>query len=107
MPIYEYECAECGKHFDEIQKFSDEPLTQCKFCGGKVRKLLGAPALQFKGTGWYITDYAGKSPKPESSGKGANKGAAKKEEKKETAAKSESTASAGCPSGTCTAKADK
>ena len=65
MPIYEYECADCGKHFDEIQKFSDEPLTQCKFCGGPVRKLLGAPALQFKGTGWYITDYAGKSPRPE------------------------------------------
>jgi putative FmdB family regulatory protein len=105
MPIYEYECAECGKHFDEIQKFSDEPLTQCKFCGGKVRKLLGAPALQFKGTGWYITDYAGKSPKPES-GKRENKGGAKKEEKKETPGKSESTA-ASCPSGTCAAKADK
>jgi putative FmdB family regulatory protein len=105
MPIYEYECAECGKHFDEIQKFSDEPLTQCKFCGGPVRKLLGAPALQFKGTGWYITDYAGKSPKPQGS-KGENKGAATKEEKKEAPAKSESTA-ASCPSGTCAAKADK
>jgi putative FmdB family regulatory protein len=106
MPIYEYECAECGKHFDEIQKFSDEPLTQCKFCGGKVRKLLGAPALQFKGTGWYITDYAGKSPKPES-GNRENKGGAKKEEKTEAPAKSESTAAASCPSGTCAAKADK
>jgi putative FmdB family regulatory protein len=107
MPIYEYECSECGKHFDEIQKFSDDALTQCKFCGGPVRKLLGAPALQFKGTGWYITDYAGKSPKPESSRKGADKGSAKKEGKKEAAAKSESTASASCPSGTCAAKADK
>lgn len=106
MPIYEYECAECGKHFDEIQKFSDDALTQCKFCGGGVRKLLGAPALQFKGTGWYITDYAGKSPRPESS-KGADKGEGKKEEKKETPAKPESTASSCCPSGTCAAKSDK
>jgi putative FmdB family regulatory protein len=104
MPIYEYECAECGKHFDEIQKFSDEPLTQCKFCGGPVRKLLGAPALQFKGTGWYITDYAGKSPKPESGNK-RDRGT-KKEEKKEAPAKSESTATS-CPSGTCAGKTDK
>jgi putative FmdB family regulatory protein len=106
MPIYEYECAECGKHFDEIQKFSDEPLTQCKFCGGPVRKLLGAPALQFKGTGWYITDYAGKSPKPERSSKGADK-EARKEEKKDATAKAESTAATSCPSGTCAAKAHK
>ncbi len=108
MPIYEYECADCGKHFDELQKFSDEPLTQCKFCGGPVRKLLGAPALQFKGTGWYITDYAGKSPRPEGRGnKDADKGEGKKEEKKETPAKTESSASASCPAGTCAAKADK
>ena len=109
MPIYEYECADCGKHFDEIQKFSDEALTQCKFCGGPVRKLLGAPALQFKGTGWYITDYAGKSPRPEGrSSKDADNGEGKKEEKKETPAKTESNASPSCPSGTCaTAKADK
>ncbi|MGC2422849.1 MAG: FmdB family zinc ribbon protein [Nitrospirota bacterium] len=111
MPIYEYECAECGKHFDEIQKFSDDALTQCKFCGGPVRKLLGAPALQFKGTGWYITDYAGKSPRPESGSKGADKGEAKgdkQEEKKDTHAKTEPTASTSCPSGTCAAaKADK
>lgn len=110
MPIYEYECAECGKHFDEIQKFSDDALTQCKFCGGPVRKLLGAPALQFKGTGWYITDYAGKSPRPESrSNKDADRGESKgdkQEAKKDTPAKTESSAGACCPSGTCAAKSD-
>jgi len=109
MPIYEYKCAECGKHFDEIQKFSDEALTQCKFCGGPVRKLLGAPALQFKGTGWYITDYAGKSPRPEGrSNKDADNGEGKKEDKKDAPSKTESTASPSCPAGTCAAaKADK
>ncbi len=65
MPLYEYECLSCGERFEALQKFSDSPLTECKFCKGKVRKLLGTPALQFKGSGWYITDYAGKSPKPE------------------------------------------
>ena len=58
MPLYEYECLKCGHRFEEIQKFSDEPLTEHNRCGGELRKLLSAPAIQFKGTGWYITDYA-------------------------------------------------
>jgi putative FmdB family regulatory protein len=65
LPVYEYECQSCGKRFDVMQKLSDPPVTECTFCKGGVRKLLGTPALQFKGSGWYITDYAGKSPKPE------------------------------------------
>jgi putative FmdB family regulatory protein len=65
LPVYEYECKSCGERFDVMQKLSDPPVTECKFCKGRVRKLLGTPALQFKGSGWYITDYAGKSPKPE------------------------------------------
>ena len=60
MPLYEYECARCGR-FERIQKFSDPPLLACPTCGGEVQKLLSAPAIQFKGTGWYITDYARKS----------------------------------------------
>ena len=60
MPNYEYECDECGDRFELIQKFSDEPVTSCPSCGGKVRKVLSSPAIQFKGTGWYITDYARK-----------------------------------------------
>lgn len=58
MPLYEYECLKCGTRFEEIRKFSDPPLSKHAGCGGKVRKLLSAPAIQFKGTGWYITDYA-------------------------------------------------
>ena len=62
MPLYEYECEKCGEQFEVIQKFSDAPLTNHENCGGRVNRLLSAPALQFKGSGWYITDYArGKS----------------------------------------------
>lgn len=58
MPIYEYKCQGCGKRFEVIQKFADEPLKVHEECGGAVDRLLSAPALQFKGTGWYVTDYA-------------------------------------------------
>jgi putative FmdB family regulatory protein len=59
MPIYEYECAACGARFERIQKFSDPPVEVCPNCGEKkVQKLLSSPAIQFKGSGWYITDYA-------------------------------------------------
>lgn len=60
MPLYEYECNECSHRFERIQKFSDDLVTTCPSCGGKVRKLVSSPAIQFKGTGWYITDYARK-----------------------------------------------
>jgi putative FmdB family regulatory protein len=58
MPIYEYECEKCGHRFEKIQKFSDPPLEACEKCGGPVHKMQSAPAFQFKGTGWYVTDYA-------------------------------------------------
>jgi putative FmdB family regulatory protein len=58
MPLYEYQCDACGHRFEVIQKFSDAPLETCDKCGGTVRKLLSSPAIQFKGSGWYITDYA-------------------------------------------------
>jgi putative FmdB family regulatory protein len=62
MPLYEYECeTEKGRRFEIIQKFSDEPVTVCPTCGGPVRRLISSPAIQFKGSGWYITDYAKKS----------------------------------------------
>ena len=59
MPLYEYQCARCGR-FEIIQKFSDDPLRTCPTCGDEVQKMPSAPAIQFKGTGWYITDYARK-----------------------------------------------
>jgi putative FmdB family regulatory protein len=60
MPLYEYQCDECGHTFEKIQKFSDPLETVCPKCGGPVRKLMSSPAIQFKGTGWYVTDYAKK-----------------------------------------------
>ncbi|MBI9073839.1 MAG: zinc ribbon domain-containing protein [Desulfatibacillum sp.] len=61
MPIYEYECTECGKTLEALQKFSEEPLTTCEFCSGKLRKLISNSSFHLKGTGWYVTDYAGKN----------------------------------------------
>jgi putative FmdB family regulatory protein len=60
MPLYEYECTKCGHRFELIQKLTDKPPKRCPKCKGKLRKLLSAPAIQFKGSGWYVTDYAGK-----------------------------------------------
>ena len=60
MPLYEYECTKCGNRFERIQKFSDKSVKTCPKCKGKVQRLLSAPAIQFKGSGWYITDYARK-----------------------------------------------
>jgi putative FmdB family regulatory protein len=58
MPLYEYECDACGHRFEVIQKYSDAPIAVCPKCGGSVHKLLSSPAIQFKGSGFYITDYA-------------------------------------------------
>ncbi len=58
MPLYEYKCEKCGKRFDALQKFSDEPLSVHEECGGVLERLVSPPAFHFKGTGWYVTDYA-------------------------------------------------
>jgi len=60
MPLYEYQCDVCGSRFEVIQKYSDGPVEACTSCGGAVKKLMSSPAIQFKGSGWYITDYARK-----------------------------------------------
>ncbi len=57
MPLYEYECRDCGHSFEIKQGFNDIPLTQCEICPGEVRKIIHAPGIQFKGSGWYVTDY--------------------------------------------------
>jgi|SRR5579883_1675841 len=67
MPIYEYECAKCGKRIEVIQKMSDKPLKKHEGCGGALQKQISAAGFQFKGTGWYVTDYARKGAKNESS----------------------------------------
>ena len=68
MPLYEYECESCNHRFEKIVKYSDPPLDTCPKCGkGPVRKLFSSPAIQFKGSGWYVTDYAGNTTKSEKS----------------------------------------
>ena len=74
MPLYEYQCEACGQRFEVIQKFSDPPAETCRVCGkGPVQRLLSSPAIQFKGTGWYITDYSqkGKSSGPDTGSGGS------------------------------------
>ena len=73
MPLYEYECDACAHRFEKIQKFSDPLVDVCPKCSGHVRKLLSSPAIQFKGSGWYITDYAKKSGNVDSSSSAGSK----------------------------------
>ena len=61
MPLYEYQCLKCGHRFERLQKFSDRSVTKCPKCKGKVERLISSSAIQFKGSGWYVTDYAGRS----------------------------------------------
>jgi putative FmdB family regulatory protein len=70
MPLREYECKKCKHRFEKIQKFSDKPLKKCPECGGPLEELLSAPAVQFKGSGWYVTDYARKGRGADSSSSG-------------------------------------
>lgn len=94
MPLYEYQCDACAHRFEVIQKYSDAPIAVCPKCGGAVVKLLSSPAIQFKGTGWYITDYA-KSGKTESGGTAAanaEKAEAKSETKTESKTETKSEA---------------
>jgi putative FmdB family regulatory protein len=94
MPIYEYSCKKCGKTIEVIQKFSDSPLKKHQGCGGALTKLISASGFQFKGTGWYVTDYArkGKSGDSEHSSDGSKDGSkeATKETKEEKPAAKES-----------------
>ena len=100
MPLYEYQCDACGNRFEVIQKYSDPPVEVCRSCGkGPVQRLPSSPAIQFKGTGWYITDYAQKG-KSDSGGKEKSKTEETKdtketketkERKTDTAAKSDTT----------------
>ena len=68
MPLYEYQCKKCKHRFEKIQKFSARPVKKCPECGGPVEQLLSAPAVQFKGSGWYVTDYARKGASSSESG---------------------------------------
>ncbi len=89
MPIYEYKCSSCGKTFEKMQKFSDLPLKTHEECGGSVERLISAPSLRFKGTGWYVTDYG----KSNGSSHGKNGAESKKESAPETKSDSGSSSS--------------
>ena len=96
MPLYEYQCENCGDVFEVMQKFADTPLTEHSTCGGKVHRLISASALQFKGSGWYVNDYAkGSGSAPNGSGK-----------KDEGASKTSSSESASKPAATTTTSPD-
>lgn len=78
MPIYEYQCTDCGKSFEIFQKMSDDPLTECKVCKGRLTKLISNCAFHLKGTGWYVTDY--KKPVDSAGGRNGNSKSAEKTE---------------------------
>ena len=91
MPLYEYECTKCGHRFERIVKFSDPPITKCPKCKGKVEQTISAPAIQFKGSGWYVTDYAKSgSSRPASDGGSSDKAESKAESKTNTKSDSKS-----------------
>jgi putative FmdB family regulatory protein len=84
MPLYEYECKKCGHRFEKIQLYSARMVKKCPECGGQVEQMISAPAVQFKGSGWYVTDYAKKTSSQGSSGDSGSK------EKKDDKPKSDS-----------------
>ena|SRR5579859_6937439 len=106
MPLYEYECEKCHHRFEKIQKFSDPLVDTCPKCGGPVHKLMSSPAIQFKGTGWYITDYAKKDSA--AAGKTGNTSSSdtKSESSSEKSSESSSEKKADAKTETAAAKTD-
>ena len=110
MPNYEYLCQKCGHRFEKIQKFSDAMLKKCPECGGKIEQVLSAPAVQFKGSGWYVTDYAKKSSALPASGSDseAKADSGKDSGSKDSASKDSESKKDGKPEAeTSSAKSDK
>jgi len=105
VPLYEYECEKCGKHVERIEKVDGPHLRKCPSCGGRVERLMSPPAIQFKGSGWYVTDYA------HSSAQGAEKtdadGAAEKSETKSEPKTESKTETGTAPEGKEKKKASK
>ena len=93
MPIYEYECRKCKAHIEAFQKVSDKPLVKCRKCGGRLEKRISAPAIQFKGSGWYVTDYASKATKESESTSDSTTDKTDKAEKTDNKAAKESSPS--------------
>ena len=103
MPLYEYRCHRCGHTFEVLQKFADEPLTVHDECGGEVERLISPPAFQFKGSGWYVTDYA-RNGNSSAAGNGKSDSKEGKTEAKSESSKVESKPSAPSPSSSTSAE---
>lgn len=99
MPLYEYECKQCSHRFEKIVQYSDPPEKVCPKCGGEVEQMLSAPAVQFKGAGWYVTDYAKKSGGAAKSSSASEEGSSKEtsSEKKTESAPSGNTSKSSAP----------
>ena len=99
MPIYEFECQKCKTRIEVFQKHSDKSPTKCRKCGGKLEKVISAPAIQFKGSGWYVTDYAGKgkATKGDKSESEPTSDSAKSDKKKESAPEKKSSEKSSAP----------
>ena len=103
MPIYEYQCQSCGNRSEAMQRVSEPPLETCEDCGGDLKKLISAPAFQFKGSGWYVTDYAGKGGDTKDKGEEASSGDSKEKDSK----KSETSDSGSSSGGDTSSEASK
>lgn len=110
MPLYEYQCENCGERFERIRKFSDPPLDEpCPACGGAIRKLISSPAIQFKGKGWYVTDYAKSGSPAPSKADGATAEAsadAKSDAKKKDSSEGKTETKSAVPEGKTESKAE-
>jgi putative FmdB family regulatory protein len=108
MPLYEYLCDACGHRFERIQKFSDPPVEVCPNCGErKVQKLLSSPAIQFKGSGWYVTDYARKGGEKDKSEAGSKPADAGKKESKDASSSDSKSSTAGSTDSAAPASSSK
>lgn len=102
MPLYEYRCKQCGHQFEKIQSFSAPEIKECPVCKGEVERLISAPAVQFKGSGWYVTDYAGKSNAKAAAKSSDSTGSGDKPTAASSDSSSSSTPSAAAPSASTT-----
>src|ERR1700722_3072463 len=93
MPLYEYECKKCHHRFERLQKFSDPHVKKCPKCGGPIEQVISAPAVQFKGSGWYVTDYAKKSSTGSATGSSNGDSSSKKDSKSKSEDSSKSDSS--------------
>jgi putative FmdB family regulatory protein len=110
MPLYEYECTQCGKHTEKIQKFSDTEITVCPTCGGKLERVITAPSVQFKGGGWFSDGYASAKPSAEGGGaksEGSGTGSESSTAPAATSTESKSAAPAAAPAAASTSSSDK